>query len=76
MLTSCLLTSGYKRLEFYKDKLHEETVYKRFNEILVKVSDRQTDRMTTKLMCISRRNPINRVESLKLNYGSSSRYGC
>ncbi|KAJ9105989.1 hypothetical protein QFC19_003324 [Naganishia cerealis] len=34
-------------LEFYKDKLHEETVYKRFNEILVKVRDSHTDLNST-----------------------------
>jgi condensin complex subunit 1 len=27
---------SYCRLPFYQDKLHEETVYRRFNEILVK----------------------------------------
>ena len=35
-----LLLSG---LPFYQDKLHEETVYKRFGEILTKVSTQRRD---------------------------------
>ncbi|KAJ9119099.1 hypothetical protein QFC22_003590 [Naganishia vaughanmartiniae] len=37
-------------LEFYKDKLHEETVYKRFNEILVKAkSNKQSGKPEAEL---------------------------
>lgn len=33
-----LILSNFAGLPFYQDKLHEETVYKRFGEILTKVS--------------------------------------